>query len=393
MKIINYLKEARESSEEKLTHLEHAEDHVFNAGKAGYEHAAKTLNAVHDALQGKKSAATITTKYDGSPSIVFGHHPETGKFFIASKSAFNKTPKINYTSKDIDQNHGHAPGLAEKLKTALKHLPKVTPKIGVFQGDIMHSGGKSADNPNGDVVSAGGEAHFTPNTITYSTKRPGEAKEAQKSKIGVAVHTAYHGSSFNNLRAIYNAGHAGFGSHSDVHLVDVSQQGNDITPKHSKKFAEHIAAAEKTHKTLAEDGYKATQGHADHLKTYINKTVRTGETPSVEGFKSHLKDHYQKMADTVKTESKKQEKIDAGKESINHVNKNKTHFANLLALHHHLQSAKNVLVGALSANPNYDHHVEDKAVKPEGHVAVIGNRPTKLVDRAEFSRLNFARNA
>lgn len=74
-----------------------------------------------------------------SPSIVFGHHPKTGKFFVASKSAFNKNPKINYTEKDIDRNHGHAPGLSSKLKSALKHFPKVTPKKGIYQGDLMYT--------------------------------------------------------------------------------------------------------------------------------------------------------------------------------------------------------------------------------------------------------------
>ena len=29
---------------------------------------------------------------------------------------FNVNPKINYTPKDIDENHGHAAGLAKKLK-------------------------------------------------------------------------------------------------------------------------------------------------------------------------------------------------------------------------------------------------------------------------------------
>ena len=81
----------------------------------------------------------VTTKYDGSPSIVFGTHPETGRFFVASKSAFNKDPKINYTPEDIERNHGHAPGLVEKLKGALEHLPKIMPRNGgVYQGDLMY---------------------------------------------------------------------------------------------------------------------------------------------------------------------------------------------------------------------------------------------------------------
>jgi hypothetical protein len=112
-----------EASEEKLTHLEHAEDHVINDGMEGFAHAYHNLEDVKDQVNGKKNKTKIATKYDGSPSIVFGHHPETGAFFVASKSVFNKDPKLNYTPEDIEKNHGHAPGLVQKLKQALEHLP------------------------------------------------------------------------------------------------------------------------------------------------------------------------------------------------------------------------------------------------------------------------------
>ena len=110
------------ASEDKLTHLEHAEDHIIKSGSAGYNHTKKTLMGLHHALLGKPSDATISTKYDGSTSVIFGRHPETGRYFIATKSAHNKNPKINYSEKDIEDNHGHAPGLVEKLKNAFKDM-------------------------------------------------------------------------------------------------------------------------------------------------------------------------------------------------------------------------------------------------------------------------------
>ena len=73
----------------------------------------------------------------------------------------------------------------------------------------------------------------------------------------------------------------------------------------------------------------------------------------------------------------------------NHVDKNKENFDNTLKLHKHLQNAKNVLVNTLADSPQYEHSVNGNKVKPEGAVAVINNRPTKLNDRAEFNRLNF----
>ena len=156
----------------KLKHLDHVEDHAHNSGDEGFHHAFHSLEHTHDLIKGKKKdGSSVTAKYDGAPSIVFGHHPKTGKFFVGTKSVFNKDPKINHTEEDIDKNHGHAPGLAAKLKHALKHLPKVTPKGKVYQGDLMHSGVKSKSNPEGDVEHKEGKYHFKPNTISYSTKK------------------------------------------------------------------------------------------------------------------------------------------------------------------------------------------------------------------------------
>jgi len=136
---ISFLKEEASADAGKLKHIHHAEDRPLMHGAEGFEHAFGALQQAHEHMKAKAKSSNLTMKYDGSPSIVFGHHPKTGKFFVASKSAFNKTPKINHTEADIDRNHGHAPGLAAKLKAALKHLPKVTPKTGVYQGDMMHS--------------------------------------------------------------------------------------------------------------------------------------------------------------------------------------------------------------------------------------------------------------
>ena len=138
-------------------------------------------------------------KYDGSPAIVFGHHPETGKFFVASKSAFNKNPKINYTHEDIKKNHGHAPGLMDKLHASLLHLKKIAPKTGVYQGDLMYTHDDLHHHKNGKVS-------FTPNTITYTGQGP-EAQKIKDSKIGVVVHTQYHGKTADRKSTRLNSSH------------------------------------------------------------------------------------------------------------------------------------------------------------------------------------------
>lgn len=391
------------SDESKLTHLEHAEDHVINAGDKGFAHAYHNLNDVHDTLKGKKTSTSVTTKYDGSPSIVWGHHPKSGKFFVGTKSVFNKEPKINHTEADIDRNHGHAPGLASKLKHALKHLPKVTPKGKVYQGDLMHSGVKSKTNPHGDVESKGGKYHFKPNTITYSTHHGSEdGKKIKTSKIGVVPHTEYKGSNswkegtlhageLRGMTAHYNADTSHLKSHPDVHVISPHHEHKEgsYTRNEQNKFEGHMHAATKAFNLAHKDFHKSIEPHAQHLKTYINSTVKTGTSPSIDGYKQHLQNHFNKKVEGVKTPTAKARHMGDLQSHISHLNKNHDHFKSTLNMHKHLAAAKDVLVKSMSKNSRFDHHIGGIKTKPEGFVAVRNNRPTKLVDRSDFSRANF----
>jgi hypothetical protein len=390
MRFKTFLTEAV-SDESKLTHLEHAEDHPINAGSAGFQHAFDTLHETHQLLTGKQSKATVTTKLDGSPSVVFGTNPENGKFFVSSKSAFNATPKLNYTPEDIEKNHGHAPGLVSKLKAALQHLPKVAPKEGVYQGEFMFN------KDDGDVREEGNKFHFTPNTITYSKeKNSDEGKKIAAARMGVAVHTAYHGNSLPEMKAEYNPKLENFGSHSDVHIISPHAETEKIDYPESaqNEFKKHMQDALGHHGNLKDydfaDHEGRNDGSADHLKSLINKHVREGTEPTVDSYKEHIKNYWEKKAAGVKTDAAKQSKLKNIAAAHTHIDKHRDKFETMLNAHTSLQKAKNVLVNALSSHTTYGHHVGGKKVKPEGYVSVINNRPTKLVDRDEFSRLNFA---
>ena len=395
-----YLTEA--ASEEKLKHLEHAEDHVINDGMDGFAHAYHNLEDVKEQINGKKNKTKIATKYDGSPSIVFGHHPETGAFFVSTKSAFNADPKLNYTPEDIEKNHGHAPGLVQKLKQALIHLPKVTPKTGVYQGDVMHSGIKSKDNPHGDIVNEGGKYHFKPNTLTYSTPHnSAEGKKIATSKFGVAVHTAYEGKTLAGMKAQYGADLSNFTHHPDVHVISTVDDVHkaDLNTNQAHTYEHHMAQAKQAFNNTDKKEYGAIEGHQEHLKTYINKTVREGTKPSVQGYTEHLRDQHLKAIAKVKTAKAVGTKTDKMQEDLAHVKKHSDKFQKILDMHHHLQAAKDQLVHSLSAKPKFEHSIPKPGAtkitggtpaKPEGFVVIRNNRPTKFVDRAEFSRANFA---
>ena len=151
-------------TEDRNTHLEHLEDEIINNGTAGAKTAIAFLKSIKQMLQGGKGGSSISVKWDGAPAIFCGINPENGKFFVATKSLFNVTPKINYTNADIKRNHGGA--LADKLIAALKYFPKLGIR-GILQGDLLFTSGdkKSATVDGQDSII------FTPNTITYAVPK------------------------------------------------------------------------------------------------------------------------------------------------------------------------------------------------------------------------------
>lgn len=385
--MITLFKQFLSEDNDKLKHLTHVEDRIIDHGHTGYDHAVSHLYAVHDKLRGRRHGrSTTTVKNDGAPSIVFGHHPENGKFFVGTKSVFNKTPKINHTEADIEKNHGHAPGLVSKLKHALKHLPKITPKERIYQGDVMYT----KENVHDD----GKHYHFTPNTITYSTpKHSKEGKKIAKAHIGVAVHTEYHShdGTFHGLRAHFNPDISHFSSHPDAHLI--SHHYNFEDPKyhehHAAGFKHHMATAKALHKDIHKTEYGVVQSHAAHVNMYINHRVRTstkeGLGLSAHGFKSWLKDR----SETHKSPAERRKAIAAH----DHVHEYRHSFDKVFKLHHELTRAKENLVHSLNQRQSFGHHIGGVKSNPEGYVDSLKHKGntilSKFVLRQEFSKHNF----
>ena len=141
----------------KNTHLEHSEDLILTGDLS-----------VLDALYNPNH---ISVKIDGAPALVWGTHPENGKFFVSTKSAFNKKKiKICYNQDDTFTHFGHQPNVVKILIYCLDFLPKTE---GVFQGDWIGFGS--------------GLDTFTPNTITYKFSEP------VMEDIVIAPHTYYTG--------------------------------------------------------------------------------------------------------------------------------------------------------------------------------------------------------
>ena len=136
----------------KNTHLQHPEDSILTGDLS--------------ILDWFLSDGQISAKIDGAPAIVWGTNPATGKFFVGTKSVFNKKLiKINETHSDIDRNHSG--NVADILHHCFDHLPD-------FDGIIQ-----------GDFIGFGGDDTFCPNTITYIFD------EVIDQNIVIAPHTFY----------------------------------------------------------------------------------------------------------------------------------------------------------------------------------------------------------
>ena len=67
----------------KNTHLEHPEDMILTGDLS-----------VLDWFTG---GGHVSLKYGGAPAVVWGNHPKTHRFFVGTKSVYNKVKnKINY---------------------------------------------------------------------------------------------------------------------------------------------------------------------------------------------------------------------------------------------------------------------------------------------------------
>ena len=385
-------------SEGRNTHLTHIEDDMWLEGSAGVSNAIEFLRSVVGMLSGSSSSKIdITTKWDGAPAIFCGTHPENGRFFVGTKSVFNKNnPKINYTNKDIDRNHGG--GLADKLKVALKYLPKLGIK-GILQGDMMYSSGDLFDlKAEGETLTA-----FRPNTITYSfPKDSDEAKKVRSAKMGIVFHTRYTGKDMLSMRSVFDPQVNRLKKTKDVWFRDADfkdESGTATLTAGETEMAESLLdEIESTNKQLGVfiDEVKGFKKMIDMVMIYVNDVVKTGGVGgSTRGLNGWIMTKYNTDINKLKTPASKEKKLKELGEITNYLNKNKAEFDAMFELAELMIELKMILIRKLETIKGIGTWIQTddglKSTAPEGFVAVdrTSNKALKLVDRLEFSRSNF----
>jgi len=245
----------------KNLHIEHPEDTILTGDLS-----------ILDAFLAPND---YSVKIDGSPAIVWGTNPDNGKFFVGTKSVFNKVrPKINYSNEDIERNHGNNVELSSILHRCFNCLPRTdNVPFQVFQGDF---------------IGFGGYRDYKPNAISYTFDK------VMHGGVVVAPHTYYEGNVFKDMEANPLTFVLLSGEGADFIQPDawISQYGATQDIKLMVGFARQMA-------TLVDF---ATEKEALQLKKDINAYVRDGDEVVAEEFANYQLMRLWLLVKKIKTE-------------------------------------------------------------------------------------------
>ena len=390
-------------TEQKNTHMTHIEDKVLYGGVDGTRQAILALRSLRDMLGGVKEGSA-SVKWDGAPAIFAGIDPRDGKFFVAKKGIFNKSPKVYKTDADIDSDTSG--DLSEKLKVALQYLPSLGIK-GVIQGDFLYGPGELKKQK----IKGANYITFHPNTIVYAVPAESQnAKELIKSKIGIVWHTTYTGNSFESMKASYGVNVNKLRKNPNVWSQDAMLRDMTrytMSKKETDTVNEYLSQAGVLFNQISGNvlrDLEKNQSLAQTIETFNNTYVRRGMVINdtkkhVDNLIRYITSKYKKEIDSRKTEKGKR----VQQTKLNDVlqffsNKNKINLKKIFDLQKLIVVVKLKLINILNKFIKLDTFVKTprgfKTTGQEGYVAIdkLGGDAVKIVDRLEFSYNNFSPN-
>ena len=380
----------------KNTHLEHLEDEILNAGTAGGFSVVSVLRSFGNMLTGSKSDLSVSTKWDGAPAIICGTDPVTGKFFVGTKSVFNKvTPKICYDDVDIDRFY-QAEILRNKLKDCLKYLSQLNIK-GIIQGDLLFSSGdKRYANIGGHRVIT-----FNPNAITYAVScKSSQGMAVEKAKIGIVFHTVYQGSTIQDCKAVYKA--PLFVGTEDIFIPNANfKDAQGISRFDNTQKIKYIATINRAEGSLKRASrfldIMHSHGQSRFLmpilfKQFFNQQIRTGKSilntrRTVAQFAKFYSDRLDAEMN-AKTSAKGKERYKQMKlEGLNFIARYQNEIYFTFASYISIRDAKRMVIAQLNKVGQIRTYIGSTPTTPEGYVVSTNNYAIKFVDD-DFRKAN-----
>jgi len=385
----------------KRTHLEHIEDIILTNGHEGGKTVVGYFTDIYNMLKGSATnSVQVSVKWDGAPAVVCGTNPDNGKFFVGTKSVFSQTPKINYTKKDIANNHG-TEELGQKLLKCLVHLKKLNIQ-GVVQGDMMFT-----DNDiSTQNISGKSYVTFKPNEIVYAVPEGSEiADQISQASVGIIFHTTYAGETLANMNAQAGADVSSFVKTPNVWFDNATYKNVSGSATFTKQESDEFKNGILTLKSLLTNVPKnlsamltSNKDFVPMFQMFINAEVKQGRLPTnANQFLKAFQEFYVNRMKQQSSGLKAQKAIELRQQKMKDMPKFlatvKKPLQYMLAFYKQTQIMKQqslekmnqaMAIGTFSQTDN-----GLEVTDPEGFVAVgADGGAVKLVDRLGFSRKN-----
>jgi hypothetical protein len=372
----------------KNIHINHLEDVMFLDGIKGLHTTFSFIEQLYRLLNGQSNYVNITTKWDGSPAIVFGKNPDNGKQFIATKSAFNKEPKLIYSFGDVEKYYQNS-DLGNILGTIFLSMPNVQ---GIYQGDLMFT--------HETLIDKGQYYTFTPNTITYAVEKGTNLGSIiYNANIGIVVHTKYIGDTFATLQPCYNFNIGELPIIPDVWFRDASFSidrilTDDEKTSFLKQFKILVELTETISPSILNKFVTLKQLQSLTMR-YINDMIRKDDRRSMDehDWFMYIRDDFDARIINAKKPETKIKITNEKNELTDFVDANFKQFERIFCLWSRIVYLKMLFMAALDTEQPIKTFIGNKPTSPEGYV--LSNKQgqvVKLVDRYEFSYHNFKWN-
>jgi len=392
-------------------HINHLEDIVLlNNGKDLYL-INEIFKNLLDCIQYYKNPYTddfkISLKIDGSPAVlIWNSFNELIKPGISTKSLFNKIPVICYNDEDIDKYFGDKIDLCYKLKSLLKLIPCLNiPDNEIWQGDFLF------DDKTINVKKIHNKEYYTfkPNTLVYAIEKENRNPHLKKiignKKVGVIFHTKYTGTSLNDLNIDSNI--------DVVNQLSIINELFAIDPyiksletnfnENEFKYVFYLMSEiydylEYLHES--KNYYNIINELSEYFILYNNYLIKNNlnNESFIEEFSLFIKLRFEKQINERKTELSKFKLNKQLEYILNIINENEDLFIFINNTMKSVAKLKEIFIKKLNENVDWCKTFVElenniyKETEHEGFVININDNLVKLVDRKEFSKLNFSKD-
>jgi hypothetical protein len=408
----------------KNTHMMHFEDAIL-FGPSVFNKTMDVVGVLFEDLKGftPEKDINVSVKIDGAPAMfAWSSFPGLEDYGVTTKSLFaTKKQRIYYSEKDADL---FSPDLADKLDIMVSILPELNIPAGeIWQGDFLFA----PDTLKYLTLEVTGEqvVGFKPNTLFYVVDRDTEmGRKIQNSRIGIVWHTKYTGSSLLEAEASFNISADELTVPEDTFMIDPyipSLVGKIKLTEEETLDVDTILANVITRSSVLLRDPMYVDFVEKEMKDFIpltfmvyqnylirnNREWKVGDA-LIKDFTDwaidRLENSYEKKIQKLKTEKGKiraKEKLEVAKQNISDTIKNKYPevLKTISEIINDLTLVKSILIEKL----NYLDFLEDSGTFVEYNTGEL--QPTnqegfaisdangfvvKLVDRSEFSFLNFS---